>query len=56
MELADATALLGPPERIAERVGRYADAGVTTLSVAPYARTTEERLATLRLMAEVVTP
>ncbi|QIM20890.1 LLM class F420-dependent oxidoreductase [Phycicoccus sp. HDW14] len=56
MELADATALLGPPERIAERVGRYADAGVTTLSVAPYARTTEERLATLRLMAEVVSP
>ncbi len=53
-ELADATALLGPPERIAERAGRYADAGVTTLSVAPYARTTEERLATLRLMAEVV--
>ncbi len=54
MELADATALLGPPERIAERVGRYADAGVTTLSVAPYARTTPDRLATLRLMAEVV--
>ncbi|QKE84793.1 LLM class F420-dependent oxidoreductase [Arthrobacter sp. NEB 688] len=54
MELADATALLGPPERIAERVGRYADAGVTTLSVAPYARTTEERLAVLRLMAEAV--
>lgn len=54
MELADATALLGPPERIAERVGRYADAGVTTLSVAPYARTTEERLAVLRLMADVV--
>ena len=53
-ELADATALLGPPERIAERVGRYADAGVTTLSVAPYARTTDERLAILRLMAEVV--
>ncbi len=54
MELADATALLGPPERIAQRVGRYADAGVTTLSVAPYARTTQDRLATLRLMAEVV--
>ncbi|NHA68947.1 LLM class F420-dependent oxidoreductase [Phycicoccus flavus] len=53
-ELADATALLGPPERIAERVGRYADAGVTTLSVAPYAPSTEHRLATLRLMAEVV--
>ncbi len=54
LELADATALLGPRERIAERVGRYADAGVTTLSVAPYARTTEERLDILRLMAEVV--
>lgn len=54
MELADATALLGPPARIAERVGRYADAGVTTLSVAPYARTTEQRLAVLRLMADVV--
>ena len=50
-ELADATALLGPPERIAERVGRYAEAGVTTLSVAPYARTTEQRLDVLRLMA-----
>ncbi|GGL24247.1 LLM class F420-dependent oxidoreductase [Phycicoccus endophyticus] len=53
-ELADATALLGPPERIAERVGRYAEAGVTTLSVLPYARTTEQRLAVLRLMAQVV--
>ncbi|KRE62789.1 LLM class F420-dependent oxidoreductase [Nostocoides sp. Soil756] len=55
MELADATALLGPPERIAERVGRYADAGVTTLSVAPYARTTQERCDILRLMARAVT-
>ncbi|MBR7742269.1 LLM class F420-dependent oxidoreductase [Phycicoccus sp. BSK3Z-2] len=52
LELADATALLGPPERVAERARRYADAGVTTLSVAPYARTTEQRLAVLRLMAE----
>jgi F420-dependent oxidoreductase-like protein len=54
MELADATALLGPPDRVAERARRYADAGVTTLGVAPYARTTEDRLATLRLMAEAV--
>jgi alkanesulfonate monooxygenase SsuD/methylene tetrahydromethanopterin reductase-like flavin-dependent oxidoreductase (luciferase family) len=53
-ELADATALLGPPERIAERAGRYADAGVTTLGVAPYARTTEDRLAILRLLAQAV--
>ena len=38
-ELIDATALIGPPQRIAERIGRYADAGVTTLSVAPHAST-----------------
>lgn len=56
LELADATALLGPPERIAERVGRYADVGVTTLSVAPFARSTHERVATLRLMADLVAP
>ena len=37
-EFIDATALIGPPERIAERIGRYADAGVTTLSVAPATR------------------
>ncbi len=54
LELADATALLGPPARIAERARRYAEAGVTTLGVAPYARTTEDRLAILRLMAEAV--
>jgi F420-dependent oxidoreductase-like protein len=54
LELADATALIGPPGRIAERARRYADAGVTTLGVAPYARTTEDRLATLRLVAEAV--
>jgi F420-dependent oxidoreductase-like protein len=53
-ELADATALLGPPERIAERAVRYADAGVTTLGVAPYARTLEDRTAVLRMMADAV--
>ncbi len=54
LELADATALIGPPARIAERARRYADAGVTTLGVAPYALTTEDRLATLRVVAEAV--
>ncbi len=53
-ELVDATALVGPPERVAERARRYAEAGVTTLGVAPYARTREDRSAILRLMAEVV--
>lgn len=44
LELVDATALIGPPERIADRVRAYAESGVTTLSVAPYARTTQDRL------------
>jgi F420-dependent oxidoreductase-like protein len=54
LELADATALIGPPQRIAERAARYADAGVTTLGIAPYAWTTEDRRAVLRFMAEAV--
>ncbi len=53
-EFIDATSLIGSPERIAERVGRYADAGVTTLGVAPFAFTIEERLETLRVMSELV--
>jgi len=53
-DLADATALIGPVERIAERIGRYADAGVTTLSVAPFARTAEDRAAVLRAVAEAL--
>jgi F420-dependent oxidoreductase-like protein len=50
----DATSLVGPRQRIAERVRRYADAGVTTLTVAPYSRTMEEGAALLQTMAEVV--
>ena len=54
LEFIDSTALIGPPERIAERIGRYADAGVTTLGVSPFALTIEERLDTLRVMSELV--
>ncbi|MFC4003323.1 LLM class F420-dependent oxidoreductase [Prauserella oleivorans] len=32
----DATSLLGPKERIAERLAAYAEAGATTLTVAPF--------------------
>ena len=53
-DLVDSTALIGPPERITERIGRYAAAGVTTLSVAPYAQTTEERAAVLRTVADAL--
>ncbi|GAA2592164.1 LLM class F420-dependent oxidoreductase [Streptomyces axinellae] len=47
-ELIDSTTLLGPVERISERMSAYADAGVTTLSLAPAGFSLEERLASLR--------
>lgn len=53
-EFIDRTSLLGPRERIQERLHAYAAAGVTTLTVATYAGSLEERLETLRTMAEVL--
>ena len=53
-ELVDSTALIGPPERIAERIGRYADAGVTTLSVAPLRGDHEGRAGVLRTVADAL--
>ena len=43
-ELIDSTTLLGPVERIADRMQAYAEAGVTTLSLAPAGFTLDERL------------
>lgn len=54
VEFLDATALIGPRERIAERLSRYADAGVTTLTVTPFAATRQERLHVVRTMAELM--
>ena len=53
-ELIDATSLIGPRERIAERVGRYADAGVTTLTMSANAPRIDQRLEMVRMMAELV--
>jgi hypothetical protein len=53
-EFIDRTSLIGPRERIQERLHAYAAAGVTTLTVATYAGSLDERLATLRTMAEVL--
>jgi F420-dependent oxidoreductase-like protein len=47
-DFIDATSLIGPVERIAERMQAFAAAGVTTLSVSPFATTLEGRLLTLR--------
>jgi F420-dependent oxidoreductase-like protein len=51
-EFIDQTSLLGPPERIAERMVGFAEAGVTTLSVTTFAPDLESRLATLRAVAD----
>ncbi|OEV03257.1 LLM class F420-dependent oxidoreductase [Streptomyces oceani] len=47
-QLIDSTTLIGPEERIAERMRAYAEAGVTTLSLAPAGFSLDERLASLR--------
>jgi F420-dependent oxidoreductase-like protein len=53
-EFIDRTSLIGPRERIRDRLGAYAEAGVTTLSIASYAGSLEERVSALRTMAEVL--
>lgn len=49
--LIDETALIGSPARIKDRLTRYQDAGVSTLTIAPYAETLGQRLSVLRLLA-----
>jgi F420-dependent oxidoreductase-like protein len=46
-EFVDATSLIGPVGRIAERMGEFAAAGVTTLSVAPFGRTVDDKIRSL---------
>ncbi|MDR6864995.1 LLM class F420-dependent oxidoreductase [Phycicoccus sp. 3266] len=53
-EFIDDTTLIGPPDRIRDRLQRYADAGVGTLSVAPFAGALEDRLRVVRTMAELM--
>ena len=47
----DATALIGPQSRIRDRLHAYAEAGVTTLSVAVFDPTLAQRLHTIRTVA-----
>ena len=53
-EFIDRTSLIGPRERIRDRLAAYAEAGVTTLSVASYAGGLDERVAALRTLAEAL--
>lgn len=54
LEFLDRTSLLGPPERVRERLAAYHDAGVTTLTVASYAGTLEERVGSLRVLRDAL--
>lgn len=53
-EFIDSTSLLGPKERIAERLAAFAAAGVTTAAVVPYGDSLEEKLAALTTAAEAL--
>ncbi len=54
LEFIDRTSLLGPVERIAERMQAYAEAGVTTLNISGWGATQQERMATLRAAADAL--
>jgi F420-dependent oxidoreductase-like protein len=54
LEFVDRTSLLGPKERIADRLGELAASGVTTLSVTPFVTDAESGIATLRTVAEAL--
>ncbi|PZS16952.1 MAG: LLM class F420-dependent oxidoreductase [Pseudonocardiales bacterium] len=53
-EFVDATSLLGPAGRIAERMAQFADAGVTTLSIMPLGDTMDVRMAALRTAVDAL--
>ena len=53
-EFIDRTSLIGPADRVRDRLAAFADAGVTTLTIAAYAGDLQERIATLRTMVDVL--
>jgi len=53
LEFVDATCLLGSPERIGRRIAEFEAAGVTTLSLSPFAASLEDRLAALGTAAQL---
>jgi F420-dependent oxidoreductase-like protein len=54
LSFIDQTSLIGPRERVRERLHAYAEAGVTTLSVQAYHGDLATRIETLRTMAELL--
>ncbi|HEX5407752.1 MAG TPA: LLM class F420-dependent oxidoreductase [Pseudonocardiaceae bacterium] len=54
LEFLDATALLGPVERLRDRMQALAHVGVTTLTVSPAQGDLEQRVAALRVAADAL--
>ena len=54
LDFLDETALLGPRERLAERMQAYAETGVTTLTVAVFAGSQPGRIEAIRTAAEAL--
>jgi F420-dependent oxidoreductase-like protein len=54
LDFIDRTSLLGPIERVADRMRAYAEAGVTTLSVSIFAGDAESGVDTLRRVADAL--
>ncbi len=50
----DSISLLGGKERIAEKLTAYAEAGATTVTLTPFEPTVEQRIASLRTVAEAL--
>jgi F420-dependent oxidoreductase-like protein len=53
-EFIDRTSLIGPVERVRDRLAAYAESGVTTLSVASFAGSLEQRVGALRTLADAL--
>ena len=51
-QFVDDTSLLGDVDRVTERMRRYRDAGITTLTVAPWGKDLEARMAALEAAVE----
>ncbi|MGH3496775.1 MAG: LLM class F420-dependent oxidoreductase [Nocardioidaceae bacterium] len=53
-DFIDQTALIGPKQRVKDRLQAYEEAGVTTLNVTPFGATVPERSHILRTVAEAL--
>ena len=54
LEFIQRTSLIGPPDTIVERLKSYAAAGVTTLTIASYTGTLDDRLETVRTVPQLL--